>query len=308
MEGVPTKDFSDKSGDVSINDYAVKDKTIIFPRKGYEEADLTQLAADISNKAADIINQYRQVRNVSMCNLNYQLLEGAHIRAKEVLTTYSHLRPNGEEGMDIPYEYGYPRWNEVTREVIGAYETESIDWLRNDAAQAVLDLFLQSVPNFLADDASNEHAVGIHITFDGSKYHMGISYICAEIHAKPEPKPEPVIRPQAVRKPEPLRKPAPVKQPKWEPMQKHEPDTQPTENLGDIPRVDKRKLVYAYNLSNFLKEQDYYPYSWTDFMVAKGEAKQVYKDKFATQRQVDSATAALNRAIDELAGNTIPKK
>lgn len=321
MVGVPKKDYSDKSGDVHIDDFALKDQSIIFPKKEYSASELAEIAGDISGKAAAIINQYRQVRNIPMCNQNFQIFKAANIRAKEVLTTYSHLRPDGTEGMDAPYAYGYPRWNTVNREVIGAYETVSTEWLKKDAAQAILDLFLKSVPDFLAGDDATEHAVGVYINFDGRKYHMGISYICAAVHPQPKPELKPEAQLQVAPKPQPQqRQKTELRQtprsgskqtpkPELKLKQKLQPSSAakaPQESAGTAVHqdssqpADKSKLIYAYNLSNFLNSEEYTFGSWTNFIVAKGDAKQVYKDRAATQRQVDNATIALNNAMDYL--------
>lgn len=228
-------------------------------RSPSSEPDILEIALtnnQISNNAVAIISQYRRDKQLTDCHTNLCLKKSANIRAKEILTLYSHLRPDGTEGLKAPYAYGYPKENFVAREVIVKMQTNDFLWLKDNAAQKILDLFLESVEDFLVGDVSDEHAVGVCIEKRGTQYELSAVYVCAETAGD-------------------------------------------TEIVESKPRpVDKSKLVNVYNESTDFDEFEYSQASWTDFILAKGDAKGVYMDQQATQEQVDNAVAALEKAIN----------
>ena len=65
---------------------------------------------------------------------------------------------------------------------------------------------------------------------------------------------------------------------------------------ADTVTVDKTDLSKALASAKQLRESDYTAASWKAFAAALASAEKVYADENASQKDVDDATAALNKA------------
>ena len=72
-----------------------------------KQASVSEYATEVTN----IVNQYRTEAGLAPLNLSPSLCEAAEVRAAELLSSFSHTRPNGQEcfsaldGLGIPYGY-----------------------------------------------------------------------------------------------------------------------------------------------------------------------------------------------------------
>ena len=66
--------------------------------------------------------------------------------------------------------------------------------------------------------------------------------------------------------------------------------------VDDTVTVDKTDLSKALASAKQLRESDYTAASWKAFAAALASAEKVYADENASQKDVDDATAALNKA------------
>lgn len=53
----------------------------------------------MARQVIDLVNQERAGQGLSALRVNTELMEGAQIRSREIVTKFSHERPNGEQGI-----------------------------------------------------------------------------------------------------------------------------------------------------------------------------------------------------------------
>lgn len=170
------------------------DTTITFVYEKNEvippELNITEVEQAIASQALALINQHRNNNGLISLNNQTALQQGADVRSNEIFELYEHTRPNGEDGADAPYDYGYDQV--VFCENIGMYNNpSSLEWLAQNGASIVVNAWINSSghnANLLLDGL-NEGSVGIHLQENGSgKYTMGSVFLGAKNYNKPTTK------------------------------------------------------------------------------------------------------------------------
>lgn len=141
---------------------------------------LLSISAKISATALTLLDQYRSQHGLPPCSLEINLQKGAAIRSAEILDYYHHLRPDGSDGCELPFELGYDSKSTVTREVMGKLYVDSVKWLQINGPQKILEDFQDSIADFLQGDTSDEHALGVYIREEATHYQMGFVYLCGK--------------------------------------------------------------------------------------------------------------------------------
>lgn len=212
---------------------------------------LLQVSQKISRETHLLIDNYRKEKHLSECKWNSYIQAGADLRGKEILSTPKSIRPNGKEGMDAPYDFGYSKEKFIQLEVITSLASDSLKWLIKNGAQEIFYLFLKDNSDFLLNDDSTEDAVGIYIAETTDNYFMGAVYLAGKDKKMPN-------------------------------------------------RTDRSKLVEAYNYSIDLVESKYSPTAWGKMMLAKADAFEIYRNKEASQKDIDQAVKMLLQTFADL--------
>ncbi|GMC02582.1 hypothetical protein K4E_00920 [Enterococcus thailandicus] len=165
------------------------DATITFNyTKDAVEEDLQAIANQIAGSALSNVNAYRKSVQPGLVNLasNGALQSGTTTRAVEIATLYDHQRPSGADFDTAVYEAGYQ--GQAVNENIGRFQNTSLEWLKSDGAQQMVNAWINSVghANNMLNSGINEGAVGISITAnsDGS-YSMYAVFIGGYDATKP---------------------------------------------------------------------------------------------------------------------------
>lgn len=146
-----------------------------------DKKSLNLIANQLAHKTFLEINKYRQKNNLPLCTWNISLQRGANLRGQEILTKPETIRPDGTQGMDVPYHFGYPKHQkETTFESIGSFSSNSLKWIIQNTPAQILMMFQQSNENFLKEDTSEEQAVGIYIEETSEAYYVGFDYLCGK--------------------------------------------------------------------------------------------------------------------------------
>ncbi|MBM7711021.1 hypothetical protein [Enterococcus xiangfangensis] len=144
------------------------------------EETLLRVSQKISQETHARINDYRKDKHLEEYKWDSYIQAGADLRGKEILTTPTSTRPNGEEGMDAPYDFGYPREKLIQMEAITSLASNSLKWLIQNGSREIFRLLLQNDPRFLLEDDSTESAVGVHIAETVDNYFMGAVYLAGK--------------------------------------------------------------------------------------------------------------------------------
>ncbi|PZL76720.1 hypothetical protein CI088_02425, partial [Enterococcus plantarum] len=170
------------------------DKTVTFVYKKDvvtpPTEDVSEVESKIASEALALINQHRNNNGLISLGNQSALQQGADVHSQEIFDLYEHTRPNGDDGADAPYDYGYE--NVVFCENIGMYNNpSSLEWLAQNGASIVVNAWINSSghnANLLLDGL-NEGSVGIHLQENGSgKYTMGSVFLGAKNYNKPTTK------------------------------------------------------------------------------------------------------------------------
>lgn len=146
------------------------------PGKLMSEQQLARIADKIGAEAYNLLNQYREEQHLIESHWSRSLQETARVRAREILSLYQHVRPDGADALQAPYEFGYDRQSKVQREAMGKVDSDSLKWLIINGASTILEVLQNSIEHFLANDVSDEQALGVYILENDANYTMGFVY------------------------------------------------------------------------------------------------------------------------------------
>ncbi|MBO0446581.1 MucBP domain-containing protein [Enterococcus ureilyticus] len=320
------------------------DKTITFVYKKDEvtppEQNVSEVEQAIASQALALINQHRNNKGLISLNNQSALQQGADVRSNEIFELYEHTRPNGEDGADAPYDYGYDQV--VFAENIGMYNNpSSLEWLAQNGASIVVNAWINS-PGHNANlllNGINEGSVGIHLEENGSgKYTMGSVFLGAKNYSMPTKASRSVETPKEQTElkfniqetnvvgeelpKETTQETETTEETKVEQTESSEQEategtiettvevTEETtdteakqeveEQVSEIETVNKSQLLEAYNLALTLDESNYNVHSWSTLMIKLADAKYVYDNLEVSQSDINNATLALQQAINNL--------
>lgn len=294
------------------------------------EQNVSEVEQAIASQALNLINQHRQSNGLIALNNQSALQQGADVRSEEIFTLYEHTRPNGEDGADAPYDYGYDQV--VFCENIGMYNNpSSLEWLVQNGASIVVNAWINS-PGHNANlllDGLNEGSVGIHLQENGSgKYTMGSVFLGAKNYSLPtknrtvrESNEQTELK-YNIQKDSAIEEVEPKAEDKENTVQKNEAsenvELENNEEIAndeiivkstfeeneqeqtEIASKNKTELLKVYNIALTLEESNYSMHSWSILMIKLADAKFVYDNPDASQLDIDNATLALQQAINNL--------
>ncbi|MFC4771762.1 CAP domain-containing protein [Enterococcus hermanniensis] len=157
-----------------------KNKLNEFDTLKISSSDLKLVELMISEKLFMLINDYRKKIHITPCVGNNILQKSADIRAQELQERLNHTRPNGEEGSQLAYNYGYSRQNKIEGEAIGQLASSSLVYLINKGAKTAFDMLINSSPKFLVGSQTNQQATGICIKKGDREFSMTFEYVCSQ--------------------------------------------------------------------------------------------------------------------------------
>lgn len=236
--------------------------------------ELAKIARLLRKDILDKINAYRESKGLEEVSSSKILQEATLLRAKETIHDPSHTRKDSENGMDAPYELGYPK-NHVTQgEMIEHLKSNSLKWIIHHGTDKVLESFLNSDASFIITSDIIDQGIGVYIEEDAENYFASFIYLNAKLDENEEI-PE---APEA-------------------------PLLAPSENLVEemtTVEVDKSGLVELYNKDIDMNRIDFTSPLFSDYMIKKAEVKEVYQNPNATQEEVTQIFEELNAIIEEL--------
>lgn len=323
------------NSDTTIKFTYSKDEVVTPP-----EANVSEVEQAIASQALALINQHRNNNGLISLNNQSALQQGADVRSNEIFTLYEHTRPNGEDGADAPYDYGYDQV--VFAENIGMYNNpSSLEWLAQNGASIVVSAWINSSghnANLLLDGL-NEGSVGIHLEQQSNgKYTMGSVFLGAKNYSLPtknrstresNEQTELIYNIQKNTVEEKLSKVTTVEveevestveisdvvdgaelvkttEESSEIMEQKVEETiddgvkEETEEQMQSVPVNKKELIETYNTALSLEESNFSVHSWSVLMIKLADAKYVYDNPDVNQLDIDNAVLALQQAINNL--------
>lgn len=138
-----------------------------------------QARAEIARQTFVLINNYRRSKGLNSLRTEATIRKGANVRAQEIVTNFSHTRPNGGRGLSTPLDYGYQGIPYVENLGFSSFNT-TLDWYVNNGAQRIFNGWVNSPEHNknLLNTQTTEGAVGICLTEKSpGRYDLTFSYL-----------------------------------------------------------------------------------------------------------------------------------
>ncbi|EOT49541.1 MULTISPECIES: CAP domain-containing protein [Enterococcus] len=135
--------------------------------------------SEVARQTFVLINNYRRSKGLTGLRTEATIRKGANVRAEEIVTNFSHTRPNGGRGLSTPLDYGYQGIPYVENLGFSNFN-ESLDWYVNNGAQRIFNGWVNSPEHNknLLNQQTTEGAVGVHLReISPGKYDMTFSYL-----------------------------------------------------------------------------------------------------------------------------------
>ena len=90
----------------------------------------------LAQQVIDLVNQERAGQGLSALRVNTELMEGAQIRSREIVTKFSHERPNGEHGYQLAFRAGFSTVGENIAYGYSSAEAVMEAWMNSSGHRA----------------------------------------------------------------------------------------------------------------------------------------------------------------------------
>ncbi len=308
-------DLSDKMTYSEFNQANLADlNRIVEPEK------LVEIASLLGKEVLEKINEYRRSQDLAEVASSEILQQAAVLRGKETIHDPSHTRENGGNGMDAPYELGYPKDHITQGEMIEHFTSGSLKSVVKNASEKIFQSYLDSDATFLITSDIVDQAVGGVIEENDEGFTLSFVYLNAKLEEKPViPVPQapemPLMATQTVDfsseaavsngELNPSEAIAQMTPEELNPYAKGPGGDSTVVSPSEMEKpgmfvVDKSTLKLIYNDYLDLDKVDYASPLFSELMLKKAEAKKVFANKTATQNEVDDMTSELKAVMDRI--------
>lgn len=240
---------------------------------------LKKIADFFSEEALLLVDNYRTQQELEVPQTDAMLKKAVMKRAEEIMKDPDHTRPNGTEGMDIPYEFGYDEKKETLGELVGTFSNESLKYLIQKGPHAIVDALLRSDEEMLKEQDVLEHAIGVSIEETKEDYRVSFVYISSR--QKEQERLEEKDESNEGKQNESLDNTSSFTI-QYGPKLTKEPKTNKEVLVSTTPvkKVNRKRLASLYNQS--LKDDDNYDYTsplYGELMLVRASIVETIKEK-----------------------------